>query len=186
MCLLHVTPPVQFCQILMLVLLQVFKLGGSVVPHRYLRQEVTILQHLRHPSLVSMLGVCLRPHRSLVMELAQKGSLKKVLDSNQHLSRGMQHRIALQVPKILYFCEFTSKMGLCNQQTLHLPSLCWWPFLRTMKMAKTRSHKQDVFTKHTRCKAPLKDFCQLLHVLDKNFSYSSIYASCYTSSINQL
>lgn len=76
------------------------------MPHRYLRQEVTILLHLRHPSLVSMLGVCLRPHRSLVMELAQKGSLKKVLDSSQHLSRGMQHRIALQVLTNSLFHEF--------------------------------------------------------------------------------
>ena len=75
---------------------QVFRSCGSNSPHRFLRQEVTILQLLRHPSLVSMVGVLLRPNRSLVMELAPKGSLRKVLACD-HLSRGMQHRIASQV-----------------------------------------------------------------------------------------
>eukprot|EP00794_Sanderia_malayensis_P005393 gene5393-6066_t len=79
------------------VAVKVFKAGGNIVPHRYLRQEVNILRHLRHPSLVSMIGVCLRPSRCLVMELAQIGSLQKVLSTGLHLSRAMQHRVASQV-----------------------------------------------------------------------------------------
>ncbi len=81
---------------------QVFKAGGNIVPHRYLRQEVNILRHIRHPSLVSMYGVCLRPSRSLVMELAHIGSLRKILDNDYHLSRGMQHRIASQVGALVF------------------------------------------------------------------------------------
>ncbi|XP_065071616.1 leucine-rich repeat serine/threonine-protein kinase 2-like isoform X2 [Rhopilema esculentum] len=78
------------------VAVKVFKSGEAYSPHRSLRQEVTILQQLHHPSLVSMVGVILRPSRCLVLELATKGSLRKVLNRD-HLSRGMQQRIASQV-----------------------------------------------------------------------------------------
>jgi len=84
------------------VAVKVFRSDVNNSPHRFLRQEVTILQLLRHPSLVSMVGVLLRPHRALVMELAPKGSLRKVLACN-HLSRGMQHRIASQVAEGLAY-----------------------------------------------------------------------------------
>lgn len=63
---------------------------------RMLLFQVTILQQLDHPSIVSMVGVALRP-RVLVLELAPMGSLGLVFKSRRILPRQMQHRIVLQV-----------------------------------------------------------------------------------------
>lgn len=57
---------------------------------------------LQHPSLVSMIGVALRPW-VLVLELAPMGSLGTLLKKGFALNRLMQHRIAIQVFEALQF-----------------------------------------------------------------------------------
>ncbi|XP_038069543.1 leucine-rich repeat serine/threonine-protein kinase 2-like isoform X2 [Patiria miniata] len=84
------------------VAVKMFGMSPDVHPHRLLRQEVTILRQLQHPSLVSMEGVGLNP-RVLVIELAQLGSLASVLRNKKVTSRSLQHRIAMQVAEGLMF-----------------------------------------------------------------------------------
>ncbi|XP_048584779.1 leucine-rich repeat serine/threonine-protein kinase 2 isoform X2 [Nematostella vectensis] len=84
------------------VAVKVFRKATDVCPHRLLRQEVPFLSRLRHPSIINMIGVALKP-RALVLELAPLGSLSSLLSKGEGLSRGLQHRIALQVAEGLAY-----------------------------------------------------------------------------------
>ena len=66
--------------------------------NRSLRQEVQVMRHLQHPSIIDLVGVQLQP-RLLVMELAPQGSLRSVLARKEALFRPVQHRIAAQVSR---------------------------------------------------------------------------------------
>ncbi|XP_025076879.1 leucine-rich repeat serine/threonine-protein kinase 1-like isoform X3 [Pomacea canaliculata] len=50
-----------------------------------LRQEVAILSKLRHPCIVALYGVCVRPSLLVALELAPLGSLRSVLKANVSL-----------------------------------------------------------------------------------------------------
>lgn len=77
---------------------------------RQLRQEVTVLLHLKHPCVVRLVGVHVRPV-AIALELAPSGSLQGILEDvmSRHspavlgslvgpaLGQVMSHRIALQV-----------------------------------------------------------------------------------------
>jgi len=83
--------------------LKVFIESGGISANRLLRQEVDILTKLQHPCLISIEGVSLRP-RMLLLEHAPLGNLDDTLKSGRGpLSRGMQHRITLQVWTLYIF-----------------------------------------------------------------------------------
>ncbi|XP_029643298.1 leucine-rich repeat serine/threonine-protein kinase 2 isoform X2 [Octopus sinensis] len=71
-------------------------------PHKILRKETTILRRLKHPSVVCLLAVGLKP-RMMVMELATHGSLGHALASKKIVSVTLAHRIALQIAEGLMY-----------------------------------------------------------------------------------
>ncbi|XP_066910752.1 leucine-rich repeat serine/threonine-protein kinase 2-like isoform X2 [Clytia hemisphaerica] len=75
---------------------KVYIKNGGISANRLLRQEVDILTKIQHPCLISITGVSLRP-RMLLLEYAPLGNLDVVLKSGRAMSRGIQHRIGLQI-----------------------------------------------------------------------------------------
>ncbi|CAH1784290.1 unnamed protein product [Owenia fusiformis] len=75
---------------------KVYNTLGDIHPHKMMRQEVTILRRLNHPSILSMVAIGLHP-RVLVLELAPLGSLGSLLKAGRTITRHIQHRIAVQV-----------------------------------------------------------------------------------------
>ncbi|KAJ8302248.1 LOW QUALITY PROTEIN: hypothetical protein KUTeg_021235 [Tegillarca granosa] len=127
------------------VAVKMFNAIGDIHPHVMLRQEATVLRCLKHPSVVSLLAVGVRP-RIIVLELALKGSLSKVLRTEEHkedLSRIIQHRIASQInAKISDYgiARFSTLDGLVAQEGT--------PAYRAPEVIRgeTYSFKADVFS----------------------------------------
>ena len=101
-----------------IVFVQVFHTGNECNPHTSLRQEVMFLRKLRHLSIITMVGVCVKPW-SLIMEVAPLGSLSTLLNREQALSKGIQHRIALQVRRSLMKCSWYK----AENHQVHYPTL---------------------------------------------------------------
>ncbi|KAL4226999.1 Leucine-rich repeat serine/threonine-protein kinase 2 [Mactra antiquata] len=78
------------------VAVKVFKEVAEVHALTLLRQEVTILRCLKHPSVVCMIAVGIRPP-VIVMELAPHGTLSNLFKSGREFKRALQHRVAVQV-----------------------------------------------------------------------------------------
>ena len=88
--------------------------------YKDLREELTIMSHLDHPRVVSLVGVALRP-LCMVMQLAPQCSLADHLDLCPH---GLQHKVAhsllFQVGseigglgKCASVTDYTARMCLC-------------------------------------------------------------------------
>jgi len=63
-------------------------------------EEARVMTNLHHPNVITFYGVCTEPnHYSMVMELAQGGSLDHLLQSKKPLSWGERWRIATDIGK---------------------------------------------------------------------------------------
>ena len=59
--------------------------------------QVSILQHMEHPYIIGLVGVCLKPTPMLLLEYAELSSLRS-LSPYTTLGHSLKHRIAIQVP----------------------------------------------------------------------------------------
>ena len=70
--------------------------------YKDLREELTIMSHLDHPRVVSLVGVVLRP-LCMVIQLAPQSSLNDHLDLCPHgLHHNIAHRVLYQVKEVTH------------------------------------------------------------------------------------
>lgn len=88
---------------------------GTMVSGKKLKEEAECMWKLRHKNIVEVLGVCIEPsHEALVMELAEKGSLKQEI---YELQRGPLER--RRIEEVLE--QVLSGVGFMHRQTyVHL------------------------------------------------------------------
>ena len=84
---------------------------------RIFRADLTYMQRIKHPCLVSMIGVCKYPNFALVMETCPMGSLDScLLKELRKVPRIVVYRIAAQIASALCFLHSNSIM-YCNLTT---------------------------------------------------------------------
>ena len=69
-----------------------------ISPPSLLFTQVQILSRIKHPFIISLVAVCVRPKAMLLLEYAELGSLSSFYPYS-NLSLPLKHRIAVQVYK---------------------------------------------------------------------------------------
>ena len=88
-----------------------------------LRKEVLLLQNINHPCVVNLLGACLCPKLSLVLERAPLGSLEvPLVKRKQPIHRVVIHRILAQVTSAL---ECLHSIGIIHRDVKASNVLIW-------------------------------------------------------------
>ena len=108
--------------------------------------QVSILQHMTHPYIIGLIGVCRQPTPMLILEFAEFSSLRS-FQPYTTLGRSLRHRIAIQVPhhSLIYHSFLLSY----HQINSFLLTGGWWSCFSAQKQdhlsrLKTREHSDSI------------------------------------------